>query len=72
MRLNSSGSNQQKNAAAIEASYLVAQRIAKVKEPHITAEELILPCAKDIVSIRMGSDNLIKLQSLSLSNNTIM
>jgi hypothetical protein len=31
-RLDSSGSFQQKNASAIEASYLVAQRIAKVNK----------------------------------------
>jgi hypothetical protein len=31
-RLDSSGSYQQKNASAIEASYLVAQRIAKVNK----------------------------------------
>jgi hypothetical protein len=60
-----------KNDAAVEALYLVAQRIAKVKKPHSTAEELILPCAKDIVSVMMGSDYLIKLQPLSLSNDTI-
>jgi hypothetical protein len=53
-----------KNAAAIEASYIVVQRIAKVKEPHTTAEKLILPCAKDIVSVMLGSDYLLKLQPL--------
>jgi hypothetical protein len=31
-RLDSSGSFQQKNASAIEASYLVVQRIAKVNK----------------------------------------
>jgi hypothetical protein len=31
-RLDSSGSYQQKNASSIEASYLVAQRIAKVNK----------------------------------------
>jgi hypothetical protein len=70
-RLDSSGSYQQKNAAAIETSYFVAQRTAKVKKPHTIAEELILPCAKDTVSVMMGSDYLIKSQPLSLSNNTI-
>jgi hypothetical protein len=48
----------------VEASYLVAQRIAKVKKLHTITEELILPCAKDIASVMMGSDYLIKLQSL--------
>jgi hypothetical protein len=63
--------NQQKKNDAVEASYLVAQRIAKVKKPHIITEELILPCVKDIVSVMMGSDYLIELQPLSLSNDTI-
>jgi hypothetical protein len=31
-RVDSSGSYQQKNASAVEASYLVAQRIAKVNK----------------------------------------
>jgi hypothetical protein len=44
-----------------EASYLVAQRTAKVKNPNTIAEELILLCAKDIVSVMMGSVYLIKL-----------
>jgi hypothetical protein len=70
-RLDSSGSHQEKNAAAVEALYLVAQRIAKVKKLHTISEELILPCAKDIVSVMMGSDYLIKLQPLSLSNDTL-
>jgi hypothetical protein len=63
-RLDSSGSYQQKHAAAVEASYLATQRIAKVKKLHTIAEELILPYTKDIVSVMMGSDYLIKLQPL--------
>jgi hypothetical protein len=57
-----------KNAAAVKASYLVAQRIAKVKKTHTIAEECY---AKDIVSVMMGSDYLIKLQPLSSSNDTV-
>jgi hypothetical protein len=34
-------------SAAVEASYLVAQGNAKVKRPHTTTEELIIPCTKD-------------------------
>jgi hypothetical protein len=60
-----------KNAAAVKASYLVTQRTAKVKKLHTIAEELILPCAKDIVSVMIGSDYLIKLQPLSLSNDAV-
>jgi stalled ribosome alternative rescue factor ArfA len=45
-RLDGPGSYQQKNAAAIEASYLVAQRTAKVKKPHTIAEELFFHVLK--------------------------
>jgi hypothetical protein len=54
-----------KNATVIKASYLVAQRI-KTKNTHTTVEELILPCAKDIVSIMIGNDYTLKLQPLCL------
>jgi hypothetical protein len=51
-----------KNAAAVEASHLVAQRIAKFKNPHTTAEELTVPLANDTVNVMMGSDYLVTLQ----------
>ena len=50
-RLDAGGRYQQQNVAAVEASYLVALRIAKAKKPHtIIAEDLLLPATKDIVS----------------------
>ena len=36
------------------ASYKVAHRIAKCKEPHTITEELILPVAVDMVNIMIG------------------
>jgi hypothetical protein len=71
-RLDSCGSYEKK-AADIEFLYLlvVAKRIAKVKKKHTLAEEVILSSAKDVVSIMIRCDHLIKLQSLSLSNDTI-
>jgi len=39
---------------ALLASYNVAHRIAKCKEPHTIAEELILPAAVDMVSPMIG------------------
>jgi len=49
-RLDAGGRCQQQNVAAVEASYLVALRIAKAKKPHTIAEDLLLPATKDIVS----------------------
>ena len=57
--------------AAIEASYLVAFRIAKAKKPHTIAEELLLPATKDIVRVMLGAEYGIKLNTISLSNNTV-
>jgi hypothetical protein len=51
--------------------YLVAKRIAEVKNTHTLAEEVTLSSAEDFVSIMIRCDHLIKLQSLSLSNDTI-
>jgi hypothetical protein len=70
-RLDSSGLYQQENAAAVEALYLVAQRIAKTKRTHTIAEEIILHCGKDVLSIMTENDYILKLQPLSLSNDTI-
>jgi len=36
------------------ASYKVAHKIAKYKEPNTTAEELILPSAVDMVNLVIG------------------
>ena len=65
------GKYQQQNMAAIEASYLVALRIAKAKKPHTIAEELLLPATKDIVRAMLGAEYVNKLNTISLSNNTV-
>ena len=57
--------------SALEASYIVALRIAKAKKPHTIGEELILPCAKDIVRLILGNDPERKLNDISLSDNTV-
>ena len=49
-RLDAGERYQQQNVAAVEASYLVALRIAKAKKPHTIADDLLLPSNKDIVS----------------------
>ena len=70
-RLDYGGKYQQQNMAAIEASYLVALRIAKAKKPHTIAEELLLPATKDIVRVMLGAEYVSKLNTVSLYNNTV-
>ena len=70
-RMDSSGVFQQQNRAAVEATFVVSLRIAKAKKPHTIAEQLILPCAKDINRILIGKEAESKLNLLSLSDNTV-
>ena len=46
-------------------------RIAKAKKPHTIAEELMLPCAKDVNRILIGKEAERKLNILSLSDNKV-
>ena len=50
---------------------MVALRIAEAKKPHTIAENLFLPCTRDIVRLMIGPDAVTKLSPLSVSNNTI-
>jgi zinc finger BED domain-containing protein 5/7/8/9 len=59
------------NAQATEASYLVSLRIAKTAKPHTIGETLLLPAAKDMVKVLLGSAAAEKLNTVSLSNNTV-
>ena len=47
--LDQSGHVSQQNQAGLQASHMVASRIAQQKKPHHIGEKLILPCCKDIV-----------------------
>ena len=67
-RMDSSGVFQQQNRAAVEATFVVSLRIAKAKKPRTIAEQLILPCAKDINRILIGKEAESKLSVLSLSD----
>ena len=70
-RINTSGAFQQQYRAAVEATFVVSLRIAKAKKPHTIAEQLILPCAKDINRILIGKEAESKLNILSLSDNMV-
>ena len=70
-RLDKEGKCHQTNARAVEASYRVSLLIAKAKKPHTIGEELIMPCAKKMVSLMIGEDMVSKLAIIPLSNNTV-
>lgn len=53
------------------ASYKVAYRIGQSKKPHTIAEELILPCAIDMVSTIIDDATAQKLRAIPLSDNTV-
>jgi zinc finger BED domain-containing protein 5/7/8/9 len=70
-RLDSGGAIQQHNKAVLTISYEVSLKLAKAKKPHTLAEEVIMPCAKDIVRHIFGEDAMKKLNPISLSNDTV-
>ncbi|XP_066969131.1 SCAN domain-containing protein 3-like [Macrobrachium rosenbergii] len=70
-KLDATGSFQEKRGNIVEASYRVAYLVARKKKPHTIAEELILPCAKEMVRLVHGVEAAQKLSDVSLSNNTI-
>ncbi|XP_067129148.1 zinc finger BED domain-containing protein 5-like [Centruroides vittatus] len=49
----------------LEASYLVALRVAKMSKPHTIAENLILPAAIDMVSVLIGVEEAKKIEKHS-------
>ncbi|KAK1336735.1 LOW QUALITY PROTEIN: hypothetical protein QTO34_002770 [Cnephaeus nilssonii] len=70
-RLDTGGKYHKQNIAAVEASYLVALRIARAMKPHTIAENLLLPAAEDIVRVMTGDEFVRKLSTISLSNDTV-
>ena len=64
-------SSNKDNENAVEASYRISYRIAKSGKNHTIAENLILPCIKDAVGCMLGEQQVQKINSIPLSNNTI-
>lgn len=56
---------------AQEASYVVAELIAKKMKSHTTAESIILPACCEIVKIMFGEDSEKEIRKIPLSDNTI-
>nr|XP_053633335.1 zinc finger BED domain-containing protein 5-like [Cherax quadricarinatus] len=71
IQFGSSGIQAQKLQAAVEASYCVAYKSAEQQKCQTIAENLIMPCAYEMVSKVCGEDQAKKLSVISLSNNTI-
>ena len=61
----------QQTNAPLKASYEVSLMIAKQKKAHTIVENLVLPAAKIIVHCVFGDESVKKLNSISLSNNTV-
>ena len=70
-RLDQTGQSYQKSAGILYASYEVSLLIAKNMEAHTIAENLVLPAAKILVRNLIGEKEAEKLNSVSLSNNTV-
>ena len=71
IQFGAQGSRGQQLLAAVEASYVVAYKVAKQQICHTIAETLIMPCAKAMVAKLCGEDQAKKLSVVPLSNNTI-
>ena len=59
------------NECAVHASYVAFYEIAKKKMVHTIREKFILPVMKKVVNIMIRQKESAKLNSLSLSNNTV-
>ena len=57
--------------SAVYASYLASYEIAKQKKAHTIGEKLILPVMKEVVKVMIGHTESEKLNSISLSDNTV-
>ena len=70
-KLDASGSFHQSSKAALHASYVVSLKNAQQKKPLPIGERLIMPSTKEIVWTMLGEQHAKKLDTLSLSDNTV-
>uniref|UniRef100_K7FBH7 DUF4371 domain-containing protein n=1 Tax=Pelodiscus sinensis TaxID=13735 RepID=K7FBH7_PELSI len=60
-----------KTSNAVCTSYVVANKVAQAKKPHTIVEQLVLPCAKEMVQLVLGEEAARKLNGISVSNDTV-
>ena len=70
-RLDKTGTIYQRKKGVVKASYEVALLIAKNLKAHTIGESLVMPAAKMLVKHVFGEEAAAKLESVSLSNNTV-
>lgn len=70
-RIDKTGQIYQKVAGIVKASYEVALLVAKNMKAHTIAESLVMPAAKILVRHVIGEQAVEKLESVSVSNNTV-
>uniref|UniRef100_K7GBQ1 DUF4371 domain-containing protein n=1 Tax=Pelodiscus sinensis TaxID=13735 RepID=K7GBQ1_PELSI len=61
-----------KTSNAVRTSYIVAYKIAQAKKPHTIVEQVVLPCAKEMVQLVLGEEAARKLNDISVSNDTVL
>uniref|UniRef100_K7FCM8 DUF4371 domain-containing protein n=1 Tax=Pelodiscus sinensis TaxID=13735 RepID=K7FCM8_PELSI len=69
--LDSTSAFYNKTSNAVRASYIDAYNVAQAKELHTIVEELVLPCAKEMVRLVLGEEATKKLNDI-LSNDTVL
>ena len=70
-RLDKIGTIYQRKKRVVKASYQVAFMIAKNMKAHTIGESLIMPAAKMLAKHLIGEEAAAKLESVSLSDNTV-
>ena len=70
-RLDLTGKQYQQLVEMVTASNKIALKVAKNKKSHTRREQLVMPAAKVLVKHVIGDEAALKLNSVSLSNNTI-
>ena len=70
-RLDKNGVIYQKKKGVVKASYKVALVVAKSMKALVVGESLVTPAAKILVKNVIGVEATAKLETVSLSNNTV-
>ena len=70
-RLDQTGQSYQKSTGILYSSYEVSLLIVKNMKAHTIAENLVLPAARILVRNLIGEKKVSKLNSVSLSNDTV-